>query len=538
LNTDRKLLAGATLLSLLLHGLVLSLTFGGEGVGLPGLGFPWQERRAEVPDVHIVLQPAPPPDARQQVAGPPEAPPVPASIERPGIAPPDWILQVSLSAPVEPAPGAGPRTEAGLRKTHEVVQARPVTLAQTTPVAAPEAAPTTVPVAAPVELPTASPERLQPPLELPPAPRPEPALITTERREALSLAVPPAPSVPLAMPLNAPFPVPVPVPVAVPVPVPVPMPAPEPAPTHLNAPAPSASAPPATPPPPKQLEVAPAARIDTAAQEAQQRAMAPEAARLEAQRKEATRQAAARAEATRQEAARQEATRLEAARLAAQAAEHARLEAERQNLARQEAARLEATRLDAARLEAARLEAARQAAASQEAARLDAARLGTTQAEEARRDAVLRAIGRQLDEEAARRDAASPASALTSRLAPSSSGARRGRLFGRSDANAEMVLYAEAWARKIQLNMTLDIVRDAARQPYTDPVVTVAVRSDGSVESVTFVLSSGVAGIDEAIRRIVQSQVPYPPFPPPLAREYDVIEIRRNWHFDTAVRLY
>jgi membrane protein involved in colicin uptake len=274
--------------------------------------------------------------------------------------------------------------------------------------------------------------------------------------------------------------------------------------------------------------VAAAARIDRAAQEAQQRAMATEAARLEAQRKETTRQAEARAEATRQEAARQEATRLEAARLAAQAAEHARLEAERQNLARQEEARLDA----------ARLEAARQAAASQEAARQDATRLGTTQAEEARRDAVLRAIGRQLDEEAARRDAASPASALTARLAPSSSGARRGRLFGRSDANAEMVLYAEAWARKIQLNMTLDIVRDAAHPPYTDPVVTVAVRSDGSVESVTFVLSSGVASIDEAIRRIVQSQVPYPPFPPPLAREYDVIEIRRNWHFDTAVRLY
>ena len=67
--------------------------------------------------------------------------------------------------------------------------------------------------------------------------------------------------------------------------------------------------------------------------------------------------------------------------------------------------------------------------------------------------------------------------------------------------------------------------------------MTVAVRSDGSVESVTFVLSSGVAAIDEAIRRIVESQVPYQAFPPELAREYDVIEIRRTWHFDTAIRL-
>ena len=88
------------------------------------------------------------------------------------------------------------------------------------------------------------------------------------------------------------------------------------------------------------------------------------------------------------------------------------------------------------------------------------------------------------------------------------------------------------------MNMTFDRVRDAATRPHTDPLVTVAIRSDGSVESVTFVLSSGVAEIDEAIRRIVQSQVPYQAFPPGLARDFDVIEIRRTWHFDVAIRLY
>ena len=88
------------------------------------------------------------------------------------------------------------------------------------------------------------------------------------------------------------------------------------------------------------------------------------------------------------------------------------------------------------------------------------------------------------------------------------------------------------------MNMTIDMVREAAKQPHTDPLVTVAIRSNGSVESVTFVRSSGVPAIDEAIRRIVDSQTPYQAFPPSLAREYDVIEIRRTWHFDVAVRLY
>jgi outer membrane biosynthesis protein TonB len=147
-------------------------------------------------------------------------------------------------------------------------------------------------------------------------------------------------------------------------------------------------------------------------------------------------------------------------------------------------------------------------------------------------------MGRQLDEEAARRDAAAAAAHPPGTLPSSWSSLRRGRLFGRTDPNAELVLYAEAWARKIQLNMTIDRVREAAKRAHIDPLVTVALRSDGSVESVTFVISSGVAEIDDAIRRIVESQAPYASFPPGLARDFDVIEIRRTWYFDMAVRLY
>ena len=68
-------------------------------------------------------------------------------------------------------------------------------------------------------------------------------------------------------------------------------------------------------------------------------------------------------------------------------------------------------------------------------------------------------------------------------------------------------------------------------------MVTVAIRRDGSVESVTFLMSSGSAEVDEAIRRIVRSHEHYGAFPPELARDYDVVEIRRTWHFDVAVRL-
>jgi len=175
-------------------------------------------------------------------------------------------------------------------------------------------------------------------------------------------------------------------------------------------------------------------------------------------------------------------------------------------------------------------------AAKGEAARQQAEAAARAQAErdayEAQREARLREIGRQLNEEAARREA-------EARRDPSASPLRRARLLGRVDPNEDLVLYGETFARRIQMNpAALDPVRDALRQRYTDPVVTVSVRSDGSVESVTLVRSSGVPAIDEAIPRIVQSLANYPPFPPSLARQYDVVEIRRSWHFDVAVRLY
>jgi hypothetical protein len=122
-------------------------------------------------------------------------------------------------------------------------------------------------------------------------------------------------------------------------------------------------------------------------------------------------------------------------------------------------------------------------------------------------------------------------------LLPEWTSARRYRLFGRSDPDRGIMLYAEAWSRKIEANVAIETIREIAKRPHTNPLVTVAVRSDGSVESVTFVVSSGVPSIDEGIRNVVQGQAPYQAFPPSLARQYDVIEIRRTWHFDVAIRL-
>lgn len=417
-RAERRSFNVALLVSLLVHAVLLSQLFGGGGLGLPGLVLPWRERRVEVPDVQVVLVPAP-----VTAAAPSAQPVAPPLAEKPAPKP-----------PASPAPPPPPGDIAAVVKVPERITPRPP-----------------VEPAAVAVVPSAS--------------SPDPVALAA--REAT-----------------------------------------------------------------REAARAEAARLERLEAERQEIARQAAAQQLEAQRQEAARQALARAEAERLETERQEAARLEAEREEATRQAAAQLEAQRQEAARQTAARAEAARLEVERQEA----ATRKAAAQQEAARAQAA-----QDVAAKREARLRAIGRELDEENARRDAAannSPAPRPSGALPLSLSTARRARLWGHTDPNAELVEYAQAWALKIQLNTLPAIVRDVTRRPHTPPTVTVALRSDGSVESVTFVVSSGVPDIDEAIRRIVETQRPYPAFPPAMAREFDVVEIRRTWHFDAAVRLH
>jgi membrane protein involved in colicin uptake len=523
MNPERRHLALGVMLSLSVHALLFSLTFSGQGLGLPGFGFPWQDRRIEAPDLRAVLLPAPVPVLAQPIE------PLPTA----GGEPPGAIESTMLTL-VYPAPPPKMTAAPSAPKVKPKTGAKSKTV-----VAAPDVPSPSVPA------PVLAPLSTEQPSERAPPPVPNENLIAVAQSDESRWTVPPAPEVS----------------------------------TPVTAVAPSAASSEIAMPLPRdagevkqdaqrQAEPLLAERQEAARQEVVRvEAVRQATARQEAAQQELTRQEVAKQALIRQESVRQEAVRQEAAREEAARVETARLEAERQETAKQAAARAEATRVETARREAAKAEAGRQdaaraeaarvegerqaqqAAARQEtarqdaarlegaraeAARVEAARLAALQAEAEKREERLRAIGRQLNEEADRREAA----AVAQRLSPSSSSARRGRLFGRTDPNAELISYAEAWARKIQLNMTFDRVREAAKQPHTQPLVTVAIRSDGSVESVTFVTSSGVAAIDEAIRSIIHSQANYQAFPPGLLRDYDVVEIRRTWHFDSAIRLY
>lgn len=98
-------------------------------------------------------------------------------------------------------------------------------------------------------------------------------------------------------------------------------------------------------------------------------------------------------------------------------------------------------------------------------------------------------------------------------------------------------MYMDSVRQKIERNAVLSEAQLSADIVRTDPIVSVAIRSDGSVEDVTILRSSGRADIDDFVRRIVRLNARYSAFPPNVAANYDVIELRRVWRFAGVLRL-
>lgn len=98
--------------------------------------------------------------------------------------------------------------------------------------------------------------------------------------------------------------------------------------------------------------------------------------------------------------------------------------------------------------------------------------------------------------------------------------------------------YLGAWARKVERIGNLNYPQAAKDQHlYGSLILHVAVRSDGSVESIRVVRSSGHDLLDQAAVNIVNLAAPYAPFPPEIAAETDVLDIIRTWQFQRGGKL-
>ena len=119
ISPERRHLALGVMLSLAIHALLLSLTFSGQGLGLPGFGFPWQDRRTEVPELRAVLLPVPVP------APDPGVEPLPGA----GVEPP-VAAEPTMMTLVDPAPRPRVTTAATAPTTKPKRVARPKTVAE------------------------------------------------------------------------------------------------------------------------------------------------------------------------------------------------------------------------------------------------------------------------------------------------------------------------------------------------------------------------------------------------------------------------
>lgn len=94
--------------------------------------------------------------------------------------------------------------------------------------------------------------------------------------------------------------------------------------------------------------------------------------------------------------------------------------------------------------------------------------------------------------------------------------------------------YVEDWRQKVERIGNLNYPDAARGRIYGRLMLTVKIRSDGTLEGVDIDRSSGQPVLDEAALRIVRMAAPYASFPDNIRRDTDIIEITRWWSFTSG----
>jgi protein TonB len=91
--------------------------------------------------------------------------------------------------------------------------------------------------------------------------------------------------------------------------------------------------------------------------------------------------------------------------------------------------------------------------------------------------------------------------------------------------------YVEDWRGWVEKVGNEHYPDEARGRFYGALRMTVVIRNDGSLLDAIVEKSSGSKVLDRAARRIVAMAAPFPPFPPEIARDTDILEITRTWIF-------
>jgi protein TonB len=114
----------------------------------------------------------------------------------------------------------------------------------------------------------------------------------------------------------------------------------------------------------------------------------------------------------------------------------------------------------------------------------------------------------------------------------------RRRFVGARAQEFRFARYIEDWRAKVERVGELNYPQAARDQRiYGSLVMTVSIKSDGTLERVEVNRPSGQRILDAAALRIVQLAAPYAPFPADIAKDTDILSITRTWIFTRSDQL-
>jgi len=114
----------------------------------------------------------------------------------------------------------------------------------------------------------------------------------------------------------------------------------------------------------------------------------------------------------------------------------------------------------------------------------------------------------------------------------------RRKFIGSRTQEYRFAQYIEDWRIKVERIGNLNYPDEARRrQIYGKLQLSVAIRADGSVESVEVNRSSGHRILDAAAMRIVRLTAPFSPLPPDIRKDTDILVITRTWTFTSSDKL-
>lgn len=98
--------------------------------------------------------------------------------------------------------------------------------------------------------------------------------------------------------------------------------------------------------------------------------------------------------------------------------------------------------------------------------------------------------------------------------------------------------YVEDWRLKVERIGNLNYPDGARGKIYGSLVLSVSIKSDGSLSGVEVQRSSGHQILDRAAERIVKMGSPYADFPANIRRDTDILVITRTWTFAPGDKLF